>query len=146
MALRPQCNRFAVSFNDEMMYGQAVADAAIDKRINPREPVFMNPSLTRVGNETVIKGSEFATDPANRTVLTAQDMDIPFTVDGGLSTLGWCLALAFGSITTDDVTPGAPVNMDFRHTFFASDLCVADQFPSTSLVLGFAGSPHLTYS
>ena len=141
MPLRPQCNRLAVSFNDEAMYGMpAVADAKIDKRINPREPVFINPSLVRVGNETVIKGSEFATDPVNRSVLTSQDMEIPFTVDAGLSTLGWMLALAFGSVSTDDVTPGAGTGMDFRHTFFASDLCIEDQFPSTSLILGFEGT------
>ena len=140
MALRPQCNRLAVSFNDESAYGMAIADAAINKRINPREPVFINPSLVRQGNESVIKGSEFATDPDNRSVLTSQDMEMPFTVDAGLSTLGWMLALVFGSIVTDDVTPGAGTGDDFRHSFFASDLCVDDQFPSTSLVLGFAGT------
>ena len=103
-------------------------------------PSFLNPSVTRVGNESIIKGSEFATDPANRTVKTAQDIDIPFTVDGGLSTLGWCLALAFGldfgrqDVKVNVATP------TFRHDFFASDLCVGDQFPSTALILGFAGT------
>ena len=53
MALRPQCNRLAVSINDESAYGilpmtMAVPPAldnaklvlAINKRINPREPVL----------------------------------------------------------------------------------------------------------
>ena len=154
MALRPQCNRLAVSINDESAYGilpmtgvvpnQVVDDAklvlAIKKRINPREPVFMNPSVTRVGNESIIKGSEFATDPANRTVKTAQDIDIPFTVDGGLSTLGWCLALAFGLDFFPENVSVAGQADTYRHNFFASDLCVGDQFPSTALVLGFAGT------
>ena len=139
MALRPQCNRLAVSINDESAYGTAIVAGSINRRINPREPVFLNPSVTRVGNESIIKGSEFATDPANRTVKTAQDIDIPFTVDGGLSTLGWCLALAFGLDFRSDVKVSV-ANPTFRHDFFASDLCVGDQFPSTSLVLGFTGT------
>ena len=140
MALRPQCNRIAISFNDEAMYAMAIADAAIDKRINPREPIFINPAKEITDNQESIKGNEFATDPANRSTIISQDKDIPFTVDAGLSTLGWCLALIFGGITTTSVdNPGPPIITAYRHIFRMADLCVSDQFPSTSMIIGFIG-------
>ena len=139
MAVRPQCNRIALSFNDEAAYGTAVAELSIDKRINPREPVLITPAQERTYNESIIKGTEFATDPENRAVLISQDIDIPFTFDGGLSTLGWCFALAFGGIMDDDVmAAGGPPT--WLHEFWAADLCMAAQIPSTSMVMGFVGA------
>ena len=141
MAVRPQCNRIAVSFNDESAYGSVIADASIMKRINPREPVILTPSQERTYNESIIKGTEFATDPENRAILVSQDIDIPFTFDAGLSTLGWCIALAFGGIMTTAVpTTVPPAALAYRHEFWAADLCMATQYPSTSLVLGFIGA------
>ena len=137
MPLRPQCNRLAVSFGAEASYGLQVPQAEIDKRINPREPVILSLSKSRIYNEAVIKGNEFATDPDNRTVVTSRDIEIPFSFDAGLSTLGWCLALAFGGVTSTAV-PG--VAGSFSHDFFAVDLCAVDQYPSTSMILGFVGA------
>ena len=137
MPLRPQCNRLAVSFGAEASYGVHVLTTEIDKRINPREPVILSLSKSRIYNEAVIKGNEFATDPDNRTVVTSRDIEIPFSFDAGLSTLGWCLALAFGGVTSTMVTGVAG---SYSHDYFAVDLCAVDQYPSTSMVLGFVGA------
>ena len=141
MPLRPQCNRIALSFNDEAAYGTAVALASINKRLNPREPIFINPSKEISDNQESIKGNEFATDPENRSEIISMDKEIPFTVDAGLSTLGWCLASVFGGITSAVVTDPAamPAVVTSRHYFRMADLCVSDQFPSTSMVIGFIG-------
>ena len=142
MAVRPQCNRIAVSFNDEVSYGTAIADPDndIQGRINPREAVILTPTQERTYNESIIKGTEFATDPDNRVDLISQDIDIPFTFDAGLSSLGWCIALAFGGIVSDDVSLVPNAGTTFLHEFWAADLCLATQYPSTSLILGFIGA------
>ena len=141
MAVRPQCNRFALSLDTaEAMYGVPVPVTDISERIDPREPVFINPTQERRDNAAIIKGTEFPTDPENRSVLISKDIDIPFSVDAGLSTLGWCLSLAFGGRMSDDVSITTDPVATYQHDFWAADLCSADQYPTASMILGFVGA------
>lgn len=133
MATRPQCNVIAMTFTAEAAYGTAVTDAAIDKRYDPQEPILLGLTKTKVDDADRIKGHEFPTDPDNKDIIIARDIEIPFSFDSSVEILGLMCAIFFGA---DSVT-GAP--SDFTHTYKAANLCVLDQFPSVSWFLGQIG-------
>jgi len=133
LASRPQCNKFETSFTKETAYGTAVADGSINKRYDPQEPIILGLTKTKVDDADRIKGHEFPTDPTNKDIIIARDIEIPFSFDSSVEILGILGATFFGA----DVVSGTMPN--FVHTLKIADLCVLDQFPSMSAVLGLTG-------
>lgn len=134
MALRPQCNRIAMSFTAEAAYGTAVNNADIVKRFDPTDPIFINPTKEKVDDADRIKGHEFPSDPDNQDIIIAKDLQIPFTFDASAEILGMLLSNAFGADTVSGSSP------NYTHTFKAFDTNTSsDQFPSASWMLGLVG-------
>lgn len=133
MATRPQCNVIAMTFTAEAAYGTAVTDAAIDKRFDPQEPILLGLTKTKVDDADRIKGHEFPTDPDNKDIIIARDIEIPFSFDSSVEIIGLMAAIFFGA---DSVSGSMP---NFVHTYIAANLCTLDQFPSVSWFLGQTG-------
>lgn len=133
MASRPQCNQFATTFVAEAAYGTAVVNGSIIKRYDPQEPIILGLVKTKVDDSEKIKGHEFPSDPTNKDIIIARDITIPFSFDSSVELLGLLGAIFFGA---DAVTGSMP---NFVHTYKAANLCVIDQFPSVSAILGLAG-------
>ncbi len=133
MASRPQCNAIAMTFTSEAAYGTAVANAAINKRFDPQEPIILGLTKTKVDDADRIKGHEFPTSPAGKDIIIARDIEIPFSFDASVELLGLMAAVFFGADAVAGSTP------NFTHTFKAANLCVLDQFPSVSWFLGLIG-------
>lgn len=138
MAIRPQCAKMALSFNKETTYGTAVLAANINKKYALVEPSLLEPDFDRVDDTALIKGHEFPAD-VSRDIITAQSLSIPFSFNSNLSLIGLMFALMTGVDSVVDVTPGIPTGVDFKHTYKAQDLCLTDQPPSTTWVLGLTG-------
>ena len=133
MASRPQCNAIAMTFTAEASYATPVADGSINKRFDPQEPIILGLTKTKVDDSEKIKGHEFPTNPADKDIVIARDIEIPFSFDASVELLGLMMAIFFGA---DSVT-GSGSN--FIHTYKAANLCTLDQFPSVSWFLGLIG-------
>ena len=152
MAIRPQCNRIAMTFNKEGSYGLGskvgagtIPLANINKRFDLREPISLAPGLEKVDDAEVLKGHEFPTDATNKDIIVARTMQIPFSFNASLELLGLLLSNAMGSDSVSAV--GSPLmiggqNVAFvDHSLKVADICAADQYPSTSWMVGHQGTP-----
>lgn len=133
MAIRPQCNRIVLTDTKEAAYGTAVVNGSILDRFDPREPITLSPTKEKVDDSERIKGHEFPEDPQNQDIIIARDLSFPFSFDASLEVLGNLFASAFGANSVAGSTP------NFTHTQKIADLCVSDQFPSVSWMLGLVG-------
>ena len=139
MAIRPQCTRIVMTHKKESSYGTAVGYSDIDKRFNLREPVLVVPEKQKVDDMARLKGHEFPTDPTNNDIIVARNLQIPFSFDASLELLGILFASAMGQ---DSVTrrPASGDLLYYEHELKALDICVTDQYPSVSWIIGHQGT------
>ena len=144
MAIRPQCSRVVLSYYQESdlaaspsaQYGTPVPDTNIDKMFEPTEPVLLALAQNRIDDAEMIKGHEFPQDTELDMVI-AQDISIPFSFPLSTSLAGLLFALALGDYTVTDLGDG-----NYKHSNKALSVCVTDQLPSSSWILGLVGDDN----
>ena len=96
MAKRPQCNRMGASYYIETTYSTAFNNSAITKLFEPDEPVLLDVVHAREDDADVIKGHEFPVD-ADKNIILAQDVSVPFSMEGSLEAMGWLFSIITGT-------------------------------------------------
>lgn len=138
MAVRPQCVKMAFTYIKESTYGNAVADGNINKLFEPYEPLLIDIAQTRIDDTDTIKGYEFPLN-TDLDIITAQDINIPFSFPASMPLIGWLFAFAMGSANSSGN------NNNYVHNMVPLDLCVDDQPPSMSWILGFGNDSNSVF-
>lgn len=127
--VHPQCTKLAMSYLRETSYGSAIPNGSITRWFEPNEVVLPEITQNRVDDAETIHGHDF---PVNTDLdeVVSQDISIPINFRMSVELTGFLLASAMGGVVTTGST-------NYTHTMVAPDLCTVDQYPSTTIVLGY---------
>ena len=103
-AIRPQCNFILFSQKQETLpgppivssFGSRLGIADINRRFFPNEPIILNVAQEKVDDMHRIKGHEFPTDPVGKDYVVMRNLDLPYSFDLSLESLGILAASVMG--------------------------------------------------